>query len=188
MGWHWGILAASGAGAAGAYEHLESVILTGSQSTVTFSNLGTYSATFRHLQIRGVARTDRAGTAADIITMIFNGDTATNYSDHYLIGDGSGVSSSNATSQNNMEFATAYGATGTTNAFSPFVCDILDWSSTSKNKTIRTLSGQPTNYNQIGLYSGLWRSTAAITSITLDQIGGTNFVSGSRFSLYGIKG
>ena len=32
--------------------------------------------------------------------------------------------------------------------------------------------------------AGLWRSTAAITSIELD---GSNFVSGSSFYLYGIK-
>jgi hypothetical protein len=39
----------------------------------------------------------------------------------------------------------------------------------------------------VGLYSGAWYNTTALTSITLDQIIGTNFVSGSRFSLYGLK-
>jgi hypothetical protein len=38
------------------------------------------------------------------------------------------------------------------------------------------------------LNSGLWRSTASVTDIQLFPNVGTNWVTGSRFSLYGIKG
>jgi hypothetical protein len=34
--------------------------------------------------------------------------------------------------------------------------------------------------------AGLWQSTSAINSITLTQGGGTNFVTGSSFYLYGV--
>ena len=37
------------------------------------------------------------------------------------------------------------------------------------------------------LYAGLYRSTAAITSITLVLSGSQSFTSGSTFTLYGIK-
>jgi len=67
------------------------------------------------------------------------------------------------------------------------VLDILDAYSTTKNKTIRSLSGMTGGANNLQLYSGLWNNTAAISSLNIFP-GATNFVAGSRFSLYGIRG
>jgi hypothetical protein len=71
------------------------------------------------------------------------------------------------------------------------VVDILDYASTSKNKTIRTLSGADINGagGDLRLSSGLWFATpAAITSITLYANGGSSdFAQYSSFALYGIK-
>ena len=67
------------------YESIQTVNLTGSQSSITFSSI---PGTYKHLQIRGVLRGDRANTG-EIVGVQFNGDTtAANYASHRLIGDG----------------------------------------------------------------------------------------------------
>jgi hypothetical protein len=78
-------------------------------------------------------------------------------------------------------------AVSAANVFSAGFTDVLDPYSTTKNKTIRSLNG---NIDQsfIFLWSGLWMDTSSLTSITLSSQNAANFVSGSRFSLYGIRG
>lgn len=79
-----------------------------------------------------------------------------------------------------------YGPNSTTIPTTSIV-DILDFSSTTKNKTVRTLTGSAYSATQqIKLMSGSWSNTAAITSITLFEIPGA-YQAGSRFSLYGLK-
>jgi hypothetical protein len=67
--------------------------------------------------------------------------------------------------------------------------DILDYANTSKNKTIRMLSGNDRNGSgDIILISGLWASTSAINQIDLRLESAANFAQYSQFALYGIKG
>ena len=66
------------------------------------------------------------------------------------------------------------------------ILDVHDYASTSKNKTIRSLNGNDQNgAGDIYLTSGLWLSTAAVTSLTLFT--SANYLN-TTFSLYGIKG
>jgi hypothetical protein len=120
----------------------------------------------------------------------FNADTGSNYNYHYLHGTGSAVNSG-ATFGGypsgivDINFLPA--ATAPSNSFGVATLDILDPFETSKYTTARTLSGQSgSSYSRIGLTSGAWRNTASLTSITFDDIFGS-FVTGSRFSLYGLK-
>ena len=184
-----GILAAAGgAVAAGSYDLLETEILTGTQATVTFSSLGTYAADYQHLQVRMVARSNRADTGSYMYVQ-FNGDTGSNYNYHYLHGTGSAVNSGATfgvypSGIVDINFLPA--ATDPSNSFGVGTLDILDPFETSKYTTARTLSGQTSNSSRIGLTSGAWRNTASLTSITFDDVFGS-FVTGSRFSLYGLK-
>jgi hypothetical protein len=82
---------------------------------------------------------------------------------------------------------TPYGG-GQNDGFSGTIIDILDFSSTSKNKTVRALSGFAQGSGQeLMIASGFWNSTNALTSIEIST-GNANLVANSRFSLYGIKG
>jgi hypothetical protein len=56
LGFPLGILSAAGAGGgvAGDYELISSEILGTTAASVTFSSLGDYSSTYKHLQIRAV--------------------------------------------------------------------------------------------------------------------------------------
>jgi hypothetical protein len=169
--------------AAGSYNLLETEILTGTQASVTFSSLGSYS-TYQHLQIRVVARSNRAATT-DSIDLKLNGAT-TNYRYHALRGSGSSVASFSGTpAYIDTSFIPA--ASDTANSFGPKVIDILDPFETTKTTTTRTLWGMSSNETWIGLFSGGWFDTSAITSIALECNTGS-FITGSRFSLYGLKG
>jgi hypothetical protein len=118
-----------------------------------------------------------------------NGDSGSNYSRHWLRGDGSNVTSSstlNATQASVLYLAS--GGNAGANIFGAGIIDILDYTNTNKNTTIRSLTGAVGAPNSsIFLFSTLWNNTAAVTSITVKPFGSDSFVSGSRFSIYGIK-
>jgi hypothetical protein len=76
----------------------------------------------------------------------------------------------------------------TSTIFGPIIIDIVDAYSTTKNKTIRSLQGVYSTGFQVRLVSGSWRNTASITTIAMTSANSSNFLTGSRFSLYGIKG
>jgi hypothetical protein len=184
-----GIFSAAGAGGgfSSDYELIETQILGSSQANITFSNLNTYSSTYKHLQIRAVVRSVRTGFAGDNIAMRFNADTAANYSWHLLRGTGSAVDSLASVNATLMLPGWVSASTSPTSAFGAVVIDILDPYAT-KNKTIRSLTGQTGTDANIRLTSGNWRNTGTITSTNLFPIDGTAWDTGSRFSLYGIKG
>jgi hypothetical protein len=176
-----GIFSAAGAGGvvAGDYELISTTTLGTATSSITFSNLGDYSSTYKHLQLRTVAKSNQAGTGSGGISAFIEINTGT-LNAHYLYGDGGAVYS--GTSANG--FMVNLVRAGVTNAFSASVTDFLDSYSTTKNKTIRTFGGYS---GELSLNSGLWQSTSSITSITI-RTTTDNFAIGSRFSLYGIKG
>lgn len=171
--------------AAGSFDLLESQVLTGSASSVTFSSLSTYASTYQHLQIRGLARTDRS-VALDNVSLRMNGDGASNYTTHQLEGSGSSVSSASNTPLDRFLLGLQSGASSTANVYGAFVADLLDPFETTKFKTLRSLTGT-TSASNVRLYSGSWRTTASLTSLQILPESGFNFVTGSRFSLYGWK-
>jgi hypothetical protein len=176
-----GFFATAGAGAAGSFDLLESQVLGSTAASVTFSSLSTYASTYQHLQIRMVARASRSGATTDPLIVKLNSTTQT-YG-HHLFGNGSSVGSGNiATAYSILDAIT--GATAATNAFGAGVIDILDPFETTKNKTIRALTGANT---VVALSSTFWNFTTAVSSIELSAFSATNFLVGSRFSLYGLR-
>lgn len=170
------------------FHHLETVRLSSTAASVTFSNLARYSD-FQHLQIRYVVKTGRASLADDMVVR-FNGDSATNYTFHSLIGPGSSApfSSGSANMSGIYGYSIIAGGTSAAQIYSPGVLDILDPFETVKNTTTRQLIGTVIpGQTYIMLHSGVWRNTSAIDSINLSPISGNGFLAGSRFSLYGIK-
>jgi hypothetical protein len=163
-------------------------ILVGSSvvGTVTFNDI---PQTYKHLQIRGMGRTNR-NSARDQMGVRFNSDNGSNYSTHELNGDGATVTALGTVNYNSMEYGFALGAaTATSGIVGGGIIDILDYANTNKNKTIRSLGGADTNgAGKVMLGSGAWYNTTPVTSITILSSTGSSFVQHSRFSLYGIKG
>jgi hypothetical protein len=158
-------------------EPIATTLLGSTATTITFSNI---PQGYKHLQIRAIAKA--SGTNFNP-KMQFNGDTSSSYSWHYIYGDGSSTAAGAGATQ-----AFIYNSIIATNAsiYNGFIIDILDYANTNKYKTTRELSGVDRNGGgEVALWSGNWRNTAPITSITFSN--GT-FDTNSRFSLYGIKG
>ena len=186
-----GILSAAGAGGeVGTFELIQTQIVSGSSTTsVVFSNLGNFSSTYKHLQVRLVARGGRA-LQNEPLYMSFNGVGGTSYATHAIAGGGSGFFVEGYPNLSSIErVGIIAGSTAEANNFGATVIDILDAYSTTKNKTTRGLGGvAPASGPVVGLYSGLFNNTASITSITFTNFSATAFAANSRFSLYGIRG
>ncbi len=181
-----------GAGVAiGDFESISTVTVGTATPTVTFSSI---PATFTHLQVRASLQTARANAPLDKVFWRFNSDSASSYSSHSLFGDGSSVTSSveNTTAISGFDnFSSAQSNSGL--VFGTLILDILDYANTNKFKTTRALSGFDVNGTvsgfggRVGLTSGNYRSTNAITSVTFTVDNAANFSVNSKFALYGVK-
>jgi len=166
-----------GAAAAGAYESIAS-FSPSSGSSVTFSSI---PSTYKSLQIRYSCY---SGVGVNI-SLQFNGDTGSNYTDHKLSGDGSSVTASGDVGQNRLVigtegFSSNYRGVG--------IIDIIDYASTTKNTTARAIGGLDNNGSGLmRLFSGVWLNTSAINEIKF-QLAGSTFSGANTISLYGIKG
>jgi len=165
--------------ALGDFESIATVTVgAGGSSYVDFTSIPT---TYKHLQIR--CFTSTSGSDQGLYAR-FNSDSANNYTSHFLYGNGTSASSGSDLPRNDVYIASNLYST----YFAGVVCDILDYESTNKFKTIRSLSGNDRNGSgSMWLFSGSWRnSTNAISSIRIYTSG--TIPQYSHFALYGIKG
>jgi hypothetical protein len=173
-----------GGGSAGDYELISTTLISSNTSEIV---IGSIPSTYKHLQIRYVARNNLASSGVNNGILRVNADAGSNYSVHGLNGNGSSVTS--FANPDTAQIATIFtaGNSSAANAFTSGIVDILDYASTSKHKTIRHLGGGVLGTNVIRLESGSWRNTSAITSVTLTATS-FSYASGTRVSIYGIKG
>jgi hypothetical protein len=160
---------------------------SGGSSSITFSSI---PSTYTHLQVRGIAKSSRTGSARSDLIIKLNGSSTT-YAHHQLYGDGASTGAlGTASTTQGLLGINCVPSSGYTSQFGGVVVDILDYLSTNKNKTIRSLAGTDNNgAGFISLSSALWYATpAAITSIALTIDGAYNFEQYSSFALYGFKG
>jgi len=151
------------------YSLIESQTLGSATATVTFSSIpGTFTDLILII---------RATTLSANYNMRFNGDTGTNYSDTSLWGNGSSAASYR--SSNN----TVIGLTYTSSGAPISRIQIQDYSNATTYKTV--LTRQDDSVNAAGCNVGLWRNTAAITSISIVSPG--TIPSGTTLKLYGIQ-
>ena len=172
---------------AGSYESIATTVVGGGgQATITFASI---PATYSHLQIRAIGRTDRTTASIDGFRIQFNNVTTTaQYRSHFIVGTGASTGSAdegNTAGIINQRFSTQ---TATSNMYGAAVIDILDYANTNKNKTVRCLGGTDQNGSgEVYLTSGVWLNTDAVSEIDIVPNIGTNFVQYSSFALYGIK-
>lgn len=167
----------------GAVDALATVTVpAGGATSITFSGI---PAGYMHLQIRALAR-NTGGTYNDI-RIGFNGDTGTSYSWHRLIADGATVSAGSSGSTTLSTVGIYTGSSQTAGIFGVNIMDILDYASTTKNKTIRSIVGADGNGSGYAiLYDGAWYNTAAINTINFTPLSGS-FAENTQFELYGVK-
>ncbi len=181
-----GIMASSFPVATTSYESIATTTVgAGGSSTITFSSI---PSTYKHLQLRMIGRSSRTQNEGYAVVR-FNSDTGSNYSYHSLEGNGSSVSSGGSGSVSYPTLIYFPGALRGASIFGAGVLDVLDYTNTNKAKIIRVLDGYDSNgAGWMTSQSGGWYNTNAITSITITEFNGNNFVEYSQFALYGIKG
>ena len=172
---------------AGALVLIEEVVLTAPAATIDFQNI---PATFRHLEIFGNLRSDRAATS-DGIEFTFNADGGGNY-DWLRILLRDVYSSIRAFADTSMDVASVVAATGPAGKFSSFSVIFPNYKDTTIEAGliylggfIRATSGVTNIAGSLGYAE--WRDTAAVNRITLTPSVGANWVSGSIVALYGIN-
>lgn len=148
----------------------------------TFSNI---PQNFTHLQVRATLRSVASNPVATTYFQ-FTGTPGAGYN-HILYGDGSSAASSNAGPLNyGSNFQMSPGGTSNANFWLAEITDILDYSNTSRNKTIKRFGGfEDGTRGRIYLNSYLYAATTAIDSVTIST--DTGFAVGTTFTLYGIN-
>jgi hypothetical protein len=169
-----GTTASSVQKASTAFESIASTTLSG-VSTYTFSAI---PSTYQHLQFRCIA----LGTDTTVYIRI-NGTSSASYTQHRLLGNGSSASAGGFSGE--TEIQNALRAQSTNPGVS--IIDILDYAVTTKKPVVRIFRGEDANGSgNVYLVSGMLDVAGAVSSVTFTT--SSNFSTGTRLSLYGIKG
>jgi hypothetical protein len=158
------------------YTPIATTTLGSTASSYTFSSI---PSTYTDLVLVTTAKTSSGSNDAIVR---FNGDTGTNYSSTFLSGSGSAASSAR-TSNTTYAFLDSYGWVTSTD-FNVCITQIMNYSNTTTYKTIMARSNNAAA--GVDAIVSLYRSTSAISSITLFLASSLSFATGSTFTLYGI--
>ena len=155
------------------YEKIASTTLGGA-GVITFSSI---AASWTDLRLV-IVSTGNMGN----IGLRFNSDSATNYSDTFIRGNGSAASSSRSTSQNY-----AYITNLVSNITVPALTttDIFSYAGSTFKTLLSQTAADLNGSGETNAFVNLWRSTAAITAISITCNSGA-FASGTTATLYGI--
>jgi hypothetical protein len=163
------------------YEPIATNTLGSDQASISFSSFAGYT------DVILVASTRSSHSANGPITIRFNGDTGSNYSYTRLYGSGSAASSDRFSNSTSIDFGFMPGTNSTSGIFGISTVHIQNYSNSTTNKTVLNrwnTDGSATPFTAAVV--GLWRNTAAITSMSIAYTTG-NILTGSTFTLYGIK-
>jgi len=175
---------ASGGGSS--FESITTINVGTAVASITFSSI---PSTYTSLQVRFMGSAGYGSYNNGTIKCELNADTTSaNYYYHSIFGDGSAVTANGAQLQ---KITQGLDTATTTSIYGVGIIDLLNYASTTQNKTLRSFAGFDTNgatsANRVTLSSMLWMNTAAINSIKLSASDGS-WTVGSTFALYGIKG
>jgi hypothetical protein len=161
------------------YTPIATTTLGSAAASYTFSSIsGTYTDLV--LVVAGTISSNGFGVVAR-----FNSDSGTNYSVTNLRGSGSATQSTRASNQTYawLTYGDGFSSTEQCN----LIAQIQNYSNSTTFKTVLTRNNNPNGSSGFGTEAtvGLWRSTSAITSITVQPESG-NLNSGMSLTLYGI--
>ena len=171
--------------------HQIATTLSPSGSSYTFSSI---PSGYDHLELRIFGKDGRTPVYSSCNIQI-NGDTANNYA--FMAPQVDTRAGSPYGGENiNVNFGAFVYWAGASNSnyYGSGTVKFLEYSSTTKNKSILFNGGYigfgdgTSEQGMVTQGMGQWRNTNAITSLVLTTTGGSNFASGTRFSLYGLKG
>ena len=158
------------------YEPIASQTLGSAAASVTFSSI---PQGYTDLVLVTTANVSATGYTK----LYFNGLTTNIYSATNFYGDGTNAGSARATTGSALGFIQChYLYTGSNQAI--LQINLQNYSNSTTFKTCLIKESDATY--ELTAKAGLWQSTNAITSLTLERVTG-NWTSGSTFSIYGIQ-
>ena len=128
----------------------------------------------------------KSSISSNSINVRYNSDSGSNYSYTILTGSGSAAQSARVSNQTSSFFG-GYNVGVDSTYPSVMIGHIMNYANTTTYKTGLSLYGieRAGSTGETQEIVNLWRSTAAITSVTVATYTG-NWSIGSTFSLYGI--
>ena len=166
---------------AGGLKLIEEISLGAATASFDFTSIPQY---YTHLKIMLQARGDRAATS-DNLYLRFNNDSGNNYDTE---SNQAGLGTTENFGGSYINCGSIVAGTGTADIANQGVVWINNYSGTTYHKT-SSYVGQLKYQNLAPIYtyvnSGFWRSTAAITRVTIYTVNG-DLDAGSVASLYGL--
>jgi hypothetical protein len=167
-----------------AYESIATVSVgTNNPTFITFSSI---PQTYTHLQLRFYLRGTVVATSYGVtIALNKTSYTGSDHTWHRYNGDGSATSSNGAISQVGM----AISFPNSNSYHFPGISDILYYTDTSRNKTVRTLAAGDGNdgSSYLGIGTGTYYSTSAVSTIVIVSPDSSGFQQYTHAALYGVK-
>lgn len=168
-------------GSSGVLTLVQRTILTAPQATIPFTGI---PQTGENLVLEFMGRFSDAAVSAHLLHT-FNGDAGLNYNTQNVNGTGAVAAAAVTTGQSAGRSAEIPAATDTANVAGNVCITIPGYARTTFFKSWTAEAFSHSNGNLIAdIWAGFWASTAAITSITLADSGGGNFIAGTVASLY----
>ena len=161
------------------YEPIATNTLSSAAVSVTFSSI---PATYTDLVLVFNGKSAQTGSSVNGFRCRLNSDTGTNYSNTFLEGNGSAASSFRETGNDFMNISYI---SQTSASLGNVIANFNNYSNTTTYKTIVARGNNPSVITNATV--GLWRNTAAISTILLYRDLTNNIEAGSTFTLYGIK-
>jgi hypothetical protein len=157
------------------YEKIQSTTLGTASATIDFTSI---PATYTDLRLV-VTHTGTSGFVS--LLMTYNNNTASNYSNTYIYGDGSTAGSSRSTNQTNI-YLNYNGASTIPHLHT---VDVFSYAGSTFKTCLVTGSEDTNGSGIVTRLVGLWRQTSAITSLKLTADTST-YAVGTTATLYGI--
>lgn len=157
------------------YEPIATQTATGSETSFTFSSLGSYTDIVIEIDAKNL-------TGNSDVLLRFNSDSGTNYSATIAGGDGSSAYSyrrTNSTSVICNYFNFLNSSTATI-----FRINVQSYRNGSTHTPVFIRADRSDQASEMII--GNWRSTSAITSLSI-ALSSSSFASNSTITLYGIK-
>lgn len=168
----------------GDYESIATIAIgVGGGSSAYFTSI---PQTFQHLQVRFMLVSSSANN--DFSIGVNANFVIANSSSHSFRGNGTSTFSNNWTSQGYVSLTNVGPITSAlpSGSVASGILDILDYTNTNKNKTIRCIWGSDQNGSGfVSLNSGMINTTSAVTELNL--FNGYNWGQYSHFALYGVR-
>jgi len=156
------------------YDLIDSVTLTSSASSVTFSSI---TQDYRDLVL-----VINSPSGAGAYASRFNSDSGSNYNKVWMQGTGSATASQSSSNTTNLS--------DSINTVQMGIFQIMDYSATDKHKTVLARTDNTTAsapFTGALAMAGRWASTSAVTSWQIYHTGGAMPI-GTTVYLYGIAG